>query len=301
MRRAIQLACITAWLNGRVMRARWETRPSLDIYDYTGSHGSNKTLVILWAGAFNHGPTFFERLIPLYRQVGDVCVVQYADLRFDEHDAAVEGYEYARKRRYAKLLLDGCSLGGIEALRTEEHVHLHAADYDPAIEKILQDVPLGGHHLLASMHPLLRWLLLWLVQRIHIGPLLNMLSPLIMPKIFKKVAASQTDGVDEDQWRRHMNAMWKLRFSVLIEQIAAIARQKPFTNVTGGPAVYLRSENDEVIDGGKASAAIRTLLGLTLLGEEIRVPGEHAMAVENHNKARAARVEALGRLGYTVV
>lgn len=289
---------------GHLMRSKWETRPSLFIYDYAGSRSDNKTLVIMWTGAFNDAPIYFERLISLYQQIGDVCVVRYPDKRFDANESVMEPYGYARKNNYKKLVLRGVSLGGEEALRLEEQVALHASGYNPEIEKILHDVPLGKQHLLPGLvkeHPLLRSFLLWIVKYVHVGPVLNKLSPWVMAKAFKKAELSQTNGVNMEQWNRHMAAMWNLQLSVLIEQVAAISRQKPFTRLTGGPAVYLRSTSDEVIDGEKASADLHALLGPSLIGDDVPVKGEHSMAVENHTDCRKADVEALTRLGYAVV
>jgi hypothetical protein len=253
--------------------------------------------VFLWTGAFNDATIHFERLIALFQQTGDVCVVRYPDKRFSAQAAMYAAYDYALFHRdeYDEILLEGASLGGEIELRFVECAHIGAVvdGYNPALKMVACDAPLGGKHL-----PAPAWLLR-LVRHVHFGPLFNLLSPLVTPLAFKKLQPHQTDGVDNEHWSRHMVAMRSCKLSLIAEQIAAMTIQPPFTDVGNVPTVYLQCDLDDVIRGDAAANDWRELIEASSF-KLVRVKAGHVQFVENHNPWRDAHVRALGALGYSV-
>lgn len=277
------------WLNGRFWRSRWAL--AVDGMRYSYSAGNSSTLVIMWTGAFNDAQIHYERLVPLYQLVGDVYVVPYAEKRFNAHAVMLKGYEYARNNNYTTVVLVGASLGGEVALRFVEHSR--ASNDSLTLKMVMCDVPLGGQHLPVSL------LAQHLVKWIHIGPLFNLLSPLVTRLMFKQLPMEQSNGVDHDHLNRHMTAMWSCKLSAIVEQTAGIAAQPPFEKLTDVSTVYLECANDEVIRGEEAVSDWRELVYSGYL-EVIPVEGGHVQFVENHVPWLNAHVHGLQALGFSV-
>lgn len=285
------LAVLVLWLNGRYWRKLWlRIRPSQHIHLATG--GDGKTLTILWTGAFNDATIHYERLVPLYQQIGDVCVIRFADLRHDAHDAMLVGYEFAREHGYELVVLGGASHGDQLAYRYVEHTR-STLGYKPSMKLIGADGPLNGTHL-----PLPQWLLK-IAPYLHAGPLFNLLlSRLVTWALFKQLKPNEMDGVDMSHLNRHMAAMWGCQLSVILEQGAAIASQPAFENVGGIPKVILKCRKDEVIRGDLALKDQKTLIGRSLI-EVFKVASGHVQYVEKHNAWYAAHKLALQAHGFT--
>ena len=271
----VLFACVVVmlWLNGRYWRRQWTLEPSFKHYETTS--GNSKVLVIAWTGAFNHGPTHFERMVSLYQCYGDVYVVEYAFKRFDRHAAMRVAYQYAYDNGYENIVLVGASLGGEECLMFAEYARAHGAIFADAMVMIPADTPLDAEHLFVP--PALSRM----AKYVHIGPFFNLLSPLLARIMFRPIKPRQTNGVDQAHWDRHMGMMWSCKLSVIAEQISAIAWMWRFTNVQGIPTVYLCCTKDEVIRGEKAASDWKSLLGESLL-EIVYVEGGHVQLVENH-------------------
>jgi hypothetical protein len=283
---------LVLWLNGRYWRDRWSLMPDYQIHHTTT--GSGQTIVVLCTGAFNDAVAHYERLIPLYQQVGDVYVVRYAKKRFDAHEAMRGAYEFAAFYNYDRVVLVGASLGGEVALRFVEHTRSNTHFYDPAIEFIACDVPLGAQHLPAPAF------LLRVVQYVRVGPLFNLLSPIITRLWFKRLEVDPVTGVDAAHLDRHMAGLWSCKLSVIVEQIAAMAIQPPFTDVAGIPTVYLKCAVDDVIRGNQALADWRELMSHCLY-DVIDVEGGHVQFVEHHNEWYRRHAQALRELGHNIM
>lgn len=201
-------------------------------------------------------------------------------------------YEYARMRGYTTVIMVGASLGAGEALRLAEYNRVTDDGYQPTLKMIVDDPALGGLYL-----PQPKWLV-DITKHVHVGPLFNLLSPLVTRLLFKKLRPDQTNGVDPSHWDRHMAAMWRDKLSLIIEEIAAIAAQPPvFKNARGVPTAYLKCAHDDVIKGDETYKAWTGLYGASYL---IDVPGGHVQFVENHTAWYFAHAQALRLLGYDV-
>lgn len=306
---AAALVVLLLWLNGRIWRSRWETKPTLHHYPATG--GDGRTLVFMWTGAFNDVMIQSARQIPVLQQVGAVCAVRHPKKRYDADQAMLVAYDYALSMRdkYDTIILDGQSLGGGTALRLHAHIRTQAGlqrptkgrcsrprrGYTPVLKALLSDMPLSGRRLLQLPHAWLRWI----VKHVHVGPLFNLLSAPIMSAVFKKMRLIEEDQADENQLTLHMEAMWRLTLSALVEQVVAIINLPELEKITDMETAYMMCDHDEVIDGPAAFNDVRELCGASLIGT-MSVQGGHTQVVEKHIWWRKARVQMLGLMGYTV-
>ena len=259
------LVVLGLWAYGRYQRRLiWSAEPTVRFE--RAIDNTSTTAVLVLTGAFNGPPHTEEIVNNSWVELGDTYVVDYALLRFDIYRTMLAAYRcVAGKKQYDQVLVAGYSLGGLISL----HLLRHARRHDPALAEKIRllpaDAPLGVHHLrlpgggiVPRRFAGLARLIASLLRFVHFGPLFNRLSSFVCKVMFVPAPAEMCSPyMNEGLFSRHMAFLRSNKLSLVIEQIAAIATQKPFTQEELGdtPVYYLQcgdgTQADILNNGGK--------------------------------------------------